>query len=130
MEYLEFRFAFHARDFIASVNFYHKTLGMKYLGGWDRPDGKGALLQSSGGAAVEIYGAAEGSHYDGPPPRSLNLALRVADRESLDASYQELESRGAKTSGPPQSRPWGHRSFIVFDPDGIPVHLYCETPEE
>lgn len=130
MEYLEFRFAFHAHDFVASVGFYHKILGMKYVGGWDRPDGKGALLQSTGGAVVEIYGAAEGSRYEGPAPRSLNLALRVADHTALDALYRELRHHGAKTSGPPQNRPWDHRSFIAFDPDGIPVHLYCEIPSE
>ena len=25
-------------------------------------------------------------------------------------------------------RPWGHRSFIVHDPDDIPIHIYCELP--
>ena len=63
MNALEFRFAFHARDFEHSLQFYQETLGMTYLGGWDRPDGKGALLGAGGTAVVEIYGAAEGKSY-------------------------------------------------------------------
>jgi catechol 2,3-dioxygenase-like lactoylglutathione lyase family enzyme len=51
MNALEFHFAFYARDFDKSVRFYRDTLGMKYIGGWDREDDKGALL-SAGGTAV------------------------------------------------------------------------------
>ena len=32
--------------------FYRDTLGMVYLGGWDRPDSKGALLSAGGNAVV------------------------------------------------------------------------------
>lgn len=130
MEFLEFRFAVHARDFVASVNFYHKILGMKYIGGWDRPDGKGALLSVNSGGVVEIYGPPEDKRYEGPAPRSINLAFRLADESAVDEFYKELHGRSVKLSGPPQHRPWGHRSFIAFDPDGIPVHLYCELPAE
>lgn len=54
MESLEFRFAFFARDFEASVNFYQNTLDMPSVGGWDRLDGKGALLSAGGTAVIEI----------------------------------------------------------------------------
>lgn len=128
MDYLEFRFAFYARDFGASVNFYHNILGMKYLGGWDRPDGKGTLLATGSGAVVEIYGPAEGELYEGPAPGSINLALRLDDVPTVDRVYEELSRRGIHLDGPPQDRPWGHRSFVANDPDGIPVHLYCEIP--
>lgn len=127
MEYHEFRFAFHARDFVASVHFYHNTLGMKYVGGWDRPDGKGALLAAGAGTVVEIFGVPEGEHYEGPAPVAMNLALRLDEPAALDAFYEELHRGGVKLEGPPRDRPWGHRSFVAFDPDGIPVHFYCEV---
>jgi len=126
MEYLEFRFAFFARDFARSVTFYRDALGMAELGGWDRPDGKGALLGAGGGAVVEIYGAAEGQAYTGPAPVALNLALRLRDVAAVDAAYGRLVAGGAAIVEPPADRPWGHRSFVVADPDGIPIHLYCE----
>ena len=126
MKILEFRFAFHARDFDHSVRFYRDVLEMSYLGGWDRRDGKGALLSGGGNAVVEIYGAAEGEAYTGPEPVAINLALRLEDRAAVDSCCARLIALGESVEGPPQDRHWGHRSFIVFDPDHIPVHIYCE----
>lgn len=128
MEYLQFRFAFHARDFVASVHFYHNTLGMKYVGGWDRPDGKGALLSAGAGTVVEIYGVPEGEHYDGPVPAAVNIALKLTDAAALDAFYEELRKSGVKIEGVPRDQAWGHRSFVALDPDAIPVHFYCDIP--
>jgi len=65
MNTTEFRFAFHARDFEAAVGFYRDVLSLTALGGWDRPDGKGALLRAGATAVVEIYGAAEGDRLRG-----------------------------------------------------------------
>ena len=126
MEALEFRFAFFARDFEASVHFYQHVLGMPSIGGWDRPDGKGALLSAGGNAVIEIYGAAQGKTYDGPSPQAINLAIQLADAGQVDGFYEELKSAGVRLADPPEDRPWGHRSFIVYDPDGIPIHYYCE----
>lgn len=126
MQFSEFRFAFHAKDFSSSVAFYRDTLGMDYVGGWDRPDGKGALLSAGGAAVVEIYGAAEGQSYDGPAPSAVNLALRLDNTSEVDAVYQMLSSEWQSIEGPPEDRPWGHRSFIVHDPDDLPIHIYCE----
>lgn len=123
----EFRFAFYARDFERAVAFYRDTLGMTTVGGWDRPDGKGALLSAGGTAVVEIYGAAEGTTYDGPSPAALNLALHVADTAAVEDWHARLVAAGAEVTAP-QDRPWGHRSFAVTDPDGIPVYIYCELP--
>lgn len=130
MEALEFRFAFHARDFERSVHFYQETLGLTYLGGWDRPDGKGALLSPGGTAVVEIYGAAEGESYDGPKPTAINLALCLATVTDVDSFHAQLAASGAQIASPPVDRPWGHRSFIIHDPDDIPIHVYCELPAD
>ncbi len=127
MDILEFRFAFFARDFNKSIGFYRDVLGMQPTGQWwDRPDGKGALLSAGGTAVIEIYGAADGKTYSGQSPVAINLALRLEDAPAVDAFYQRLASAGVPRLEPPQDRPWGHRSFIVHDPDGIPVHIYCE----
>ena len=130
MNALEFRFAFFARDFEKSIHFYRDILGMTPVGQWwDRPDGKGALLSAGGTAVIEIYGAAEGGKYEGPAPTAINLALRFANGKAVDEFYQRLITIGLKGIEAPQDRSWGHRSFIVHDPDGVPVHVYCEIKE-
>lgn len=63
MNALEFRFAFYARGFEKSLELYRDILGLDYISGWDRADGKGALLSIGGTAVIEIYGAAEGKRY-------------------------------------------------------------------
>jgi catechol 2,3-dioxygenase-like lactoylglutathione lyase family enzyme len=123
---LEFRFAFFARDFQKSVDFYQSTLGMELVGDWNREDGKGALLSAGGTAVIEIYGAADGEIYDGPSPVALNLALRVENASAVDKLYERLSGLGAEMIESPQNRSWGHRSFIFNDPDKIPIHIYCE----
>jgi catechol 2,3-dioxygenase-like lactoylglutathione lyase family enzyme len=126
MEAIEFRFAFFAQDFERSVSFYQDTLGMRYISGWDRPDGKGALLSAGGIAVVEIYGAAEGKTYEGPSPVAVNLAIRLSSETEVNSLYDRLDSAGVDLEGVPQNRVWGHRSFILHDPDSIPIHYYCE----
>jgi catechol 2,3-dioxygenase-like lactoylglutathione lyase family enzyme len=127
MQALEFRFAFFARDLECSVAFYRDTLGMPELpGGWTRPDGKGVLLGAGGTAVIEIYGAPEGATYDGPSPSAINIALRLETCEHVDRAYRQLAEKNVRILDAPADRIWGQRSFVVADPDGIPVHLYCE----
>ncbi len=126
MNALEFHFAFYARDFEKSIRFYRDLLGCTPVGEWwDRPDGKGALLSVGGTGVIEIYGAAEGKTYEGPSPNALNLALRLENTSEVDAFYRQLTGKGVERIEPPQNRIWGHRSFVVYDPDGIPIHIYC-----
>ena len=126
MNALEFRFAFYARDFDKSVSFYRDTLGLKYIRGWDREDDKGALLSVGGNAVVEIFGAPRGKTYDGPSPAALNLAIRLEDASAVDTFYEQLAAQGTENIRAPKNYPWGHRSTRIFDPDGIPIYIYCE----
>jgi catechol 2,3-dioxygenase-like lactoylglutathione lyase family enzyme len=126
MQILEFRFAFHARDFDQSVRFYTGLLGLSYLSGWDRADGRGALISAGGEAVVEIYGTPRGKSYTGPATAAINLALRVANRAEVDGWHQKLLRAGAVILEKPTDRAWGHYSFVVSDPDDIPIHIYCQ----
>ena len=126
MNALEFRFAFYARDFEKSVRFYQETLELQFMRGWDREDGKGALLSAGCTAVVEIYGAANNQTYDGPGPVAINLAFRLEDATAVDQFYQKLAAKGTDKIRAPKNYHWGHRSFRMYDPDDIPIYVYCE----
>ena len=104
MQFLEFRFAFSARDFDQSVCFYTDLLEMQYLTGWNRAEGKGALVSAGGNTVVEIYGAPTDGSYTGPAPAAINLALRVANQAEVDAWYQKLLGTGADILERPTDR--------------------------
>ena len=36
----------------------------------------------------------------------------------LDELFRHVETHGAKILQPPLDRPWGHRDFMIADPDG------------
>ena len=99
---------------------------MEQVGGWNRPDGKGALLSAGGTAVIEIYGAAEGQAYDDPGPVAINLAIRFENAEAVDNFHHRLTSQGVERCETPQDCHWGHRSFVVHDPDEIPIYFYCK----
>ena len=117
----QFRFVYTARDFKRAVSFYQEKLSMQLIAGWDRPDGKGALLSGGGNAVVEILGAAEGTAYDGPPPSGVYLAIEIDD---VDGWYRRLVDAGVQIEVPPRDLPWSHRAFRFRDPEGVPISLY------
>ncbi len=98
---------------------------MGYISGWDRKAGKGALLSAGGTAVIEIHGAAKSETYAEPNPTALNLAWRLENASAVGAFYRQLAGKGVERIESPQDRSWGDRSFVVHDPDGIPVHIYC-----
>jgi len=52
---------------------------------------------------------------------SVTLAFRVQD---VDAEYERLKTLGVAFVKPPQTHPWGARSFWFRDPDG---HIISST---
>ena len=44
----------------------------------------------------------------------------------IDATYDELRSRGARIVEPLEKKPWGLRQFTVEDLDGNRFYFHCE----
>ncbi len=122
MDALKFCYGLFAKDFERSVHFYQNIFDIKLIGGWDREVGKGALLYAGGMTIIEIYGAAEGNTYQGPKPVAINLALRLENASAVDEFYKRLSPLCVERCEPPKARSWGHRSFIVYNSDEIPIY--------
>lgn len=127
MEFSRLRFLFHTRQFDRSLDFYERILGMRRIAGWDRPDSRGVLLAASPTAIVEIIGVPEGDARGYERPSGMLLMLEVDD---ADGAYERLTRMGARVEAPPHAQPWGHRLFVVRDPDGVVIHIHSPARAE
>ncbi len=68
----------------------------------------------------------EGEFFNG---RGCILSLEVDD---VDAEYKRLQKEGLLIYQEIQEKPWGERSFVIDDPNGVHVYIYklIEKTEE
>ena len=59
-------------------------------------------------------------------PKGSGLYIYVSV-ENVDGFYNELKSKGIKTSSEPRDWPWGNREFVVRDQDGYKLVFYQPT---
>ncbi|MCY3601712.1 MAG: VOC family protein [Chloroflexi bacterium] len=52
-----------------------------------------------------------------PDKQNLHLHLHLAV-DDVDAFHREVSARGVKSEAPPETKPWGLRSFELRDPSG------------
>ncbi|WP_378954652.1 VOC family protein [Pelosinus sp. sgz500959] len=68
----------------------------------------------------------EGEFFNG---KGLIISFEVDD---VDAEYDRLKAEGLHIYQEMQDKPWGERSFVINDPNGIHVYIYkaiLPTPE-
>ena len=114
----EFRFVFYTGDFDAAVAFYQNGLGLKAFEQWHRaPDDRGVIFRAASGM-IEILCSAE---HRGAPPGGAWLLIEVED---VNEFYQQLCNKGVPIKEELLNTPWGHRRFIVSDPDGNDLSFF------
>lgn len=114
----EFRFAFDARDYDASVRFYRDLMALPLAGDWDRGSGdRGSLFRAAEGL-IEVLEMVPGAVYS--RPANARIVFEVPD---VDAEYRRLRALGLEVP-PPVSYPWGHRATSLRDPDGIRIMMF------
>jgi uncharacterized glyoxalase superfamily protein PhnB len=64
----------------------------------------------------------EGEIFNG---RGLILSFEVAD---VDKEYERLKAEGLDICQELQDKPWGERSFVVDDPNGVHVYIFKLIP--
>lgn len=106
--------------FYETWDFYTAVLGFKTLRECDEyvqlshPSGVqfGLHRHESDGFAPELVSSTDG--------RGFWLSIQVAD---ADAEYERLEKLGVAGLETPEDRPWGERSFLLRDPNGVVLHI-------
>lgn len=118
----EFRFVCHTTDFEATVAFYRDGIGLNIIGGWDRAaDDRGVLFRAASGIievlCSEVHGAAPGGAW---------ILVEVAD---VDELYRRAEARGLPVKEELNDTHWGHRRFVLTDPNGVNVAFFSYVGE-
>lgn len=113
----EFRVAWVAHDYDATVAFFRDTMGLAVLRSFEE-GGRGTILVAADGQ-IEVF--APDDPAASPGVSGARLAWEVDD---ADAAYAAVTSRGATASTQPTMQPWGHKNFTVEGPDGWTITLY------
>lgn len=48
--------------------------------------------------------------------------------DNVDAEYERLKAAGLQIQQDMQDKPWGERSFVVNDPNGVHIYIYNLIP--
>ncbi len=123
----EFRAAYFPRDYEATLAFYRDGLELAVIDGWDRGKGdRGTVFEAAAGR-IEILELPEETNDDLPwdyrRPQGVVMVVEVDDVESV---YARVSARGLPIAEELKSQSWGHRSFVVTDPDGIGIYFFTD----
>ena len=102
MEYLGFELVFENDWYIELIAEGSTTMGVSFV----QPD------------------LAAGEKFAG---KGMILSFEVAD---VDAEYTRLKAAGAIICEELKDKPWGERSFVINDPNGIHVYIYKSISPE
>ena len=63
----------------------------------------------------------EGEFFNG---KGLIISFEVDD---VDVEYDRLKTEGVQIYQEMQDKPWGERSFVIDDPNGVHIYVYTST---
>ena len=66
----------------------------------------------------------EGEFFNG---KGLIISFEVDD---VDAEYDRLKAEGVQIYQEMQDKPWGERSFVIDDPNGVHLYIYTSISPE
>lgn len=95
----------YSEDVARSIQFYTEVLGFKESWSWDEAPTFGGVVD---GDTTIFFCKGDQGH------KGTWLALNV---ENADEYYEAIKDK-AEVSGPPETKPWFMREFLVKDPDG------------
>ena len=109
---------FVVQDVLRSVEHYRDALGFQGEFTYGEPTFYAGVERDS--VAIHLQAASETRRQPGHGAISVFVT-------GVDALYQELKSRGARTLDEPTDRPYGMRNFHINDLDGNQLCFVMET---
>lgn len=118
--------AFYVQDLDASIVFYRDMIGLRKIHGWDDDRSRGVIFALTPTAELELFGAPHGAAQTEPAPQHILLRFQVDD---VTAEYARLVAAGVTLAEDIADQPWGDRSFVVSDPDGVGLTFFERRSE-
>lgn len=125
MDIHELRIALTVEDYDRAVAFYRDALGLAEVESWDRPNGRGMIL-NAGRATLELFDPLQAETLDDIEvgrrvSGTVRFALHVDDSA---AAADALVAAGAAREHDLVETPWGDRNVRVRAPDGLQLTLF------
>ena len=121
----ELRVALTVDDYDRAVAFYRDALGLREVESWDRPNGRGTILDA-GRATLELFDPRQAETLDAiEVGRRVSGAVRLALHvDDSGAASDALVEAGATREHDLVITPWGDRNARVRAPDGMQLTLF------
>jgi catechol 2,3-dioxygenase-like lactoylglutathione lyase family enzyme len=120
----ELRVLVGTTDLDRATAFYGELLALPVRERWDDDDGRAVLFGVGPAGVIEVI--EDSPHHPARRAAGVSLAIEVDD---VDAVHERLRSAGLAIREPLEDRPWGHRTFGIDDPDGLPLVFFSAIPE-
>jgi len=125
----QFRFAYFTPHYTETLAFYVHGLGFPILDSWDRSaDDKGTVFGAASGRIEVLFDpidADASDHlFDDRRPQGAFMVVEVDD---IDAFHAAVTGNGIAIERPLQNQSWGHRSFVLAEPNGLRLYFYSEV---
>lgn len=122
-----FRFAYFTDKYKETCDFYTDKLEFKLQFSWERNEyDKGAVF-IAGQGLIEILHLPKNEEElsnAGLDYRKPQGAFMVIEVPNVDELYQKYKSKEIPFKQEIINQSWGHRSFSIFDPNGIVLFIY------
>ena len=121
----ELRIALTVDDYDRAVAFYRDALGLTEVESWNRPNGRGTILDA-GRATLELFDPLQAETLDDiEVGRRISGTIRFAMHvDDADGAADELVAAGATREHRLVVTPWGDRNARVRAPDGMQLTLF------
>jgi lactoylglutathione lyase len=125
----ELRVALTVDDYDRAVSFYRDALGLTEVESWNRPNGRGTILDA-GRATLELFDPLQAETLDAiEVGRRVSGTVRLAVHvDDADAAADALVGAGAVREHELVVTPWGDRNARLRAPDGMQLTLF--TPPD
>jgi catechol 2,3-dioxygenase-like lactoylglutathione lyase family enzyme len=123
-----FRFTYFTDKYGETCDFYENKLDFSLEHSWDRnEDDKGALFKIGQGL-IEVLHRPKNKDkeyfaLDYRIPQGVFAGIQVWNIDELFASYKAMDVIFKEEL---VDQPWGHRSFYVYEPNGLVLGFYQE----